>query len=92
MDRAALEVSCKEGDVKVTFIQEFEGLAAFKHICYMMPPVGHVERIVLNFSRNCLIKPVELCCLLEEMAAVLHFEKATINIEGLKCASGVSDS
>jgi hypothetical protein len=92
MDHAALEFLYKEGDVKVIFTQEFEGLAAFKHIRYMMPPVGDIERIVLDFSRNGSVKPVELCCMLEEMAAVPHFRKVKINIEGLKCEPGPSGS
>jgi hypothetical protein len=92
MDQAALEVLYKEGDVKVIFTREFEGLNAFRHIHYMMPPVGYIERIVLDFSSNGAVKPVELCSLLEEIAAVPHFERVKINIEGLKCAPGPGSS
>jgi hypothetical protein len=92
MEQAALEVLYKEGDVKVIFTQEFEGLAAFRHISYLMPPVCDIERMVLDFSSNGSVKPVELCCLLEEMAAIPHFGKVKINIEGLKCAPGPNGS
>ncbi len=90
MDQAILKVLFEERDVKVIFTQEFEGLAAFRHIRDMLPPVGHIERVVLDFSSNGFVKPVELCCLLEEMAAVPHFGKVKINIEGLKCAPAPS--
>ena len=86
MDQVALEVLYEERDVKVIFSHEFEGLAAFKHIRYMMPPVGSIERILFDFSRNGSVKPLELYRLLKEIAAVPHFENVKINIEGLKCA------
>ena len=92
MDQAALEVLYKEGDVRVLFTRELESLTAFKRIHYMMPPVGHIERIVLDFSGNGSVKPAELYCLLEEIAAVPHFERVRINIEGFKCAPEPSGS
>jgi len=92
MDQPAPDVLCKEGVVKVIFTHEFDALAAFKHIRYLMPPVGCIERIVLNFSNNGSVKPAELYCLLVEIAAVPHCENVRINIEGLKCAPEPSGS
>jgi hypothetical protein len=92
MDKAALEFLYEEVDVKVIVTQEFDGLAAFKHIRCMMPPVGSTERIVLDFSGNGSVKPIELYCFLEEIAAVPHFKNVIVNIEGFKCAPGPCDS
>jgi len=63
---------------------EFDGLQTFKEIRYAMPPIGCVDRLILDFSRVSYVSPVELYALLVEMAAAQRFSKIEICIEGLR--------
>ena len=62
---------------------KFDGLQTFQEINYLMPPVGSVDKLVLDFSQVSKIKPIEVYALLAEMAAVPRFSEIEITIEGL---------
>jgi len=72
-----------ENDSRFSMRGKFDGLRTFQEISYMMPPVGSVDRLVLDFSHVSNIKPIEVYALLAEMAAVPRFKEIEITIEAL---------
>jgi hypothetical protein len=63
---------------------KFDGVQTFQEIKYLMPPVGTVDRLVLDFSHLSNIRPIEVYALLAEMAADQRFREIEITIEGLR--------
>ena len=63
---------------------EFDGLQTFKEIRLAMPPIGSVDRLILDFSQVPHVSPIELYALFVELAAVPRFSQIEICIEGLR--------
>jgi hypothetical protein len=78
-------------DSRFDISEDFDGLKTFQEIRDLMPPVGSVDKIVLDFSRVSNVKPIEVYALLAEMAAVSRFKELKISIEGLQFDKVYSD-
>ena len=92
MNQATADVLYKDKDVEINFTQAFDGLPAFQQIHDIMPPVGCVDRIVMNFSHISCIETPELYYLLAELAADPLFDGIGIDIVGLRGGSMDTDS
>jgi hypothetical protein len=84
MFASAFEVQEIDQDSRFDIEGEFDGLQTFKEIRYAMPPVGCVDRLILDFSHVPHVNPLELYALLVEMAAVPRFNGVEISLKGLR--------
>lgn len=67
-------------EVKLSFKGEFESLASFKRISDLMPPLGCVKQVILDFSGVHRMEPVELFLLLAEFAALQRYRDTSFSI------------
>lgn len=84
MNQKALEILYKEKSLEIMFTQRFDGLSIFKDIHDMMPPIGSIDRVVMNFSGSPDIETSELYYLVAELAADPLFNDVEIVIAGLR--------
>jgi len=84
MNQTVLDILYKEKSIEITFTQRFDGLSAFKNIHDMMPPIGSIDRIVMNFSGCPDVETSELYYLVAELAADPLLDDVEIVIVGLR--------
>ena len=85
MCQPSIGVLCRDQNVAVNLKGELDGLKTFEDMYDLMPAVGCVDRLILNFSDIARVKSIELYYLLAELATEPRFSDIEISIEGLKC-------
>ena len=91
MSKSAVVKTYNEHGSKFNLSGDFDGLQTFQEIQDLMPPVGSVDKLVLDFTHVSNVKPIEVYALLAEMAAVSRFSELKIDIEGLQFDAVYSD-
>lgn len=79
----SLESGDGSEDVRVKIIGEFDAVRAFKRVFDMLPPIGHSNRVTLDFAEASSFSLTELSHFLLEAAWHPRFRHIEFSFDGL---------